>query len=84
MADDDKTRRSDASGSSEGGSTSGSGEGTGSSSSSDGGVAEKPTPLIPDGNIESYTNMYRFAEAVNDLMTNGKTARRLRDRKSVV
>lgn len=78
MADDDKTRRSDASGSSEGGSTSGSGEGTGSSSSSDGGVAEKPTPLIPDGNIESYTNMYRFAEAVNDLMTNGKTARRLR------
>ena len=42
-----------------------------------GGSDNKQFPLIPDGNIASYTNLYRFVEAVNDLMFNGDTAKRL-------
>ena len=42
-----------------------------------GGSDNKQFPLIPDGNIASYTNLYRFVEAVNDLMFNGATAKRL-------
>lgn len=59
------------------GADSASGENGGSSAQNSGTPARTNMPLIPGGNIADYTNMYRFVEAVQDLMQNGEKAKML-------
>ena len=53
------------------------GQGTAATHEVKGGSDKKQFPLIPDGNISDYTNLYRFVQAVNELMFNGETAKML-------